>query len=420
MENKIVDKKLINHFNSDIFTPENISKKMSSYLSNSGLLLEPSVGEGNLLNFLDLNNYLRIDIYDIKKKYLDKCPILKNLQKYNVDFLKKDIKCKYDNIILNPPYIRIQDLSNDYRNFLKESNILKFGNIDIYYAFILKCLELLNDDGIMVSITPNSYLYNKSAFNFRKYLFANKYIKEIIDFKSDKVFKNISVYCCITIFSKLKKNNMIYNGVKKSYENIINNDYNIFYSNKVKNSERTLKNICSIKNGIATLRDKIYIHNIKLFDEPCWKQVMKSNKLTWIIFPYLNGKIIQEDIFKEDNSKTYEYLLQNKNELSKRDKGKKKYANWYAYGRTQSIKLSDNKECIYIPIFCNPNNFKILKYKNLLHISSIKIEVLDNNYSLDNIIDIIKNNRDYIIENSPKRGGGWINLTTRILNNINI
>ena len=57
----------------------------------------------------------------------------------------------------------------------------------------------------MISITPNTYLYNKSALNLRKYLFQNKYIKEIIDFKDKKVFKDASVYCCITIFTKENK-----------------------------------------------------------------------------------------------------------------------------------------------------------------------------------------------------------------------
>ena len=418
----LVDETLIQHTDSDIFTPQEISKKMSSYLLNNGSLLEPAVGEGNLLTFLNLKDYSEIDIYDIKKKYLDKCPELDNLNKYHEDFLKTNLDKKYKNIIFNPPYIKFQDLSDDYRIFLKEKwNLLKSGNIDIYYAFILKCLEILDDDGIMVSITPNSYLYNNCAYHLRKYLFKNNYIQEIIDYKSKKVFSNVSVYCCITVFTKSKKHNLIYNNVKKSYEDIINNDYNIFYSSKVKNSKKSLKNICNIKNGIATLRDKIFIHNTKKYDESCWKPIIKSGtKKMWAIFPYQNGKITPEDIFKQNNPKTYEYLLKNKDELSKRDKGKKKYASWYAYGRTQSIIVSDNKECIYIPTFCDPNKMKITKGENILHISTIKIELLDINYTLDDIIDILKDNHEYIVENCPKRGGGWINLTTRILNSIRI
>ena len=115
-----------------------------------------------------------------------------------------NIDYQYTNIILNPPYIKIQELEADYRVFLRDKFKLK-GNLDIYYAFILKCITHLSDDGVMVSITPNSYLYNKSSFDIRKHLIDNRFIKEIIDFGHEKVFVNASVYTCITIFSKSRK-----------------------------------------------------------------------------------------------------------------------------------------------------------------------------------------------------------------------
>ena len=134
---------------------------MTSFLTKKGNLLEPAVGTGNLLKYLNLDDYNRIDIFDIKKEYLDRCPIKGNIIKYHTDFIKKQINTSYKNIILNPPYIRFQDLSIEYREFIKKNwNILSNGNIDIYYVFIIKCLELLDKDGIMITITPNSYLYN--------------------------------------------------------------------------------------------------------------------------------------------------------------------------------------------------------------------------------------------------------------------
>ena len=103
-----MDKTLLSFTKSDVFTPDKISYKMSSYLFNNGNLLEPAVGDGQLLKFLDLTDYDQIEIFDIKKEYLEICPNGKNIMKYNKDFLKKEIKTKYKNIILNPPFIRIQ------------------------------------------------------------------------------------------------------------------------------------------------------------------------------------------------------------------------------------------------------------------------------------------------------------------------
>jgi hypothetical protein len=60
---------------SDIFTPDNISSLMSTFLTNRGTLLEPSVGMGNLLKFINMDNYSKIDIYDINQEYLNLYPI---------------------------------------------------------------------------------------------------------------------------------------------------------------------------------------------------------------------------------------------------------------------------------------------------------------------------------------------------------
>ena len=84
----------------DIFTPNNISEIMASKLSKSGNLLEPSVGSGNLLKYIDFDDYNSIDIYELKKEYMDKIKNKSNLHKYNCDFIKKDIDVLYDNIIM--------------------------------------------------------------------------------------------------------------------------------------------------------------------------------------------------------------------------------------------------------------------------------------------------------------------------------
>ena len=403
--------KLIDFKKCDIFTPENISQLMASKLNNDGNLLEPSVGTGNLLKFIDLDNYETVDAYELKKEYLEHITNIK-INKYNQDFLKSTINKKYNNIIMNPPYIKIQDMTSEYVEYLKTNfSIIKNGLVDIYYAFIIKCLDLLSENGVMVAITPNTYLYNKTSYNLRKHLFDNQYIKEIIDFKDKKVFDNASVYCCITVFTKIKNKHIIYNGEKILYSNILKN-YSLFDFNT---NKKTLKDICKITNGIATLRDKIYIHQDKLYDEKCWKNITNGKIDKYIIYPYNDGKLIKEDIFKKENPLTYKYLCENKDELKKRDKGKKKYKSWYAYGRTQAIKYC-NKKCIYIPCFLDSNNIKnnLFIKENILHQSCLRIEP-NENIDINIIIKCINNNIEYIVNNSTKRSGGWISLSGRTL-----
>jgi tRNA1(Val) A37 N6-methylase TrmN6 len=389
---------------------------MAAQLTNRGNLLEPSAGNGRLLKFITQNNYTAIDVYELKQKYLDEIVESPVIHKHADDFIKTDIRQLYDNIIMNPPYIKIQDLSVEYRKYIKDSfSVLNAGMVDIYYAFIIKCLALLKIDGVMVSITPNSYLYNKSALGLRKYLFDNRYIKEIIDFKDKKVFADASVYCCITVFTKTEKTHIIYNNESIQYTALVKN-YSLFNLNS--GDGATLKSLCKIKNGVATLRDKIFIHSEKLFDEPCWKQITNGATIKYIIYPYDNGAIIKEFQFKIINPLTYEYLLSNKTELANRDKGAKMYPEWYAYGRSQSI-LYSNKKCIYIPCFIDPKMIEkcIFIHQSILHQSCLCVEPNDER-DIDVIIQLILDNIEFIAQNSSKRGGGWINVSSRVLYDI--
>lgn len=418
--NEFIDELLGKFKKCDVFTPDNISERMSNLIHKTGTILEPSVGDGQLLKFIDTSNYERIDVYDIKNEYLDKI-VSKNINKHHTDFITADISIKYDNIILNPPYIKIQDLSEKYRKYIRDKwSIFKKGNIDIYYAFLIKCIELLESDGVMVAITPNSYLYNKSSLLLREYFIKNKLIREIIDFKSEKVFDKVSTYCCITVFSKQEKDYFIYNDKQINYSTITNAEYNIFNThNKI--HMKTLDDVCNIKNGIATLRDKIYVHKSKLYDEPCWKEITNGDKDMWCIYPYDDEAVIlDEESFKTNNPLTYDYLESNKLELSKRDKGNKTYPKWYSYGRTQSLKIPDKERIIYIPTLADPENIVYKIDKPKLHIGCLSLEITDQAYTLESIQTVLENNKQFIIDNSSKRGGGWLNMSSRIIKQIGI
>lgn len=419
-----IDVQLKSFEKSDVFTPEEIAKRMVSYLTKEGTVLDPAVGTGNLIQPISYTMYERIDVYDIKESYLDKCPTETNIRKHCADFLKEPTDTKYDNIIANPPYIKIQDLSPEYRKYIKEKwKMYSSGSFDLYIIFMAKCLDQLKDTGTMVTITPNSYLYNKSSKAFRKYIIENRYIKEIIDFKHEKVFPGTAVYTCITVFTKEPKNTLVYNGEIVNYENILEPEYNIFgamnqtnETNKT-NQTKQLSEICTIKNGVATLCNEVYIHSQKLYDEPCWRKCKTSGEEKWIIYPYeeRTAKVIEEEEFKRTNPNTYEYLESQKTRLSNRDKGNKTYPKWYSYGRTQSLKLPKRSQVIYVPVFIDPANIQYVIDEPSVYSGCLCIELMTEEYTNEEIIETIKKNIEYIKSNSSKRGGGWINLSTKTL-----
>jgi hypothetical protein len=416
-----IDPHLLAFTKSDVFTPDDISKKMASYLSPDGTLLEPAVGTGNLLKGLDLARYNRVDLYDIKGDYLAACPKGANITAHEADFLTAPVG-KYKNIILNPPFVRYQDLSLAYRAFLKETwPLLRHGNLDLYYAFLLKGLSALTDDGVMVAITPNSFIYNKSARHLRQHFLDQRVIQEIIDYKSVKVFKGVSTYCCITVFSRTPKTTWIYNGVTEPYPPIPSDGQ--FWAPTTGIPAGVLGDICTIRNGLATLRDKIFIHDTKGFDEPCWQPVTTGPVDKWVIYPYTDqGVILSEDVLAESCPQTYAYLLTQKAELAKRDKGLKTYPAWYAFGRSQALQRPQAARVIYLPTFADPANMKYYPKPSMLFIGCFCIEPVGKRRAgtdpVDRVLAILKRNEALIAKACSPRGGGWINLSTNSLKQI--
>ena len=68
---------------------------------------------------------------------------------------------------------------------------MRTGNVDKYYAFIELGLNLLNENGRLGFITPNSHFNTASGKNLRKLLKKNQNIEKIINFDYIKVFKDV-------------------------------------------------------------------------------------------------------------------------------------------------------------------------------------------------------------------------------------
>ena len=84
MNNKNID----NFTKCDVFTPEKIARLMTSKLKSNGTVLEPSVGDGALLKYINMSNYSHVDVYELKQTYLDCVEDRENMRKYCMDFLK--------------------------------------------------------------------------------------------------------------------------------------------------------------------------------------------------------------------------------------------------------------------------------------------------------------------------------------------
>jgi len=433
---KISEKKL----NGIVYTPkwivELILDRIDYKNSVSGKkIIDPACGEGaflaevverfiidaknNKLNGQDIRKGLENNIFgfDIDSVATEKCiKILDEIaQKFDfenvrwqilkTDSLDKFFVNKYFNtfdfVVGNPPYIRIQHLGQERREKIQNDwHLCKRGSTDIFITFFELGYYLLNKNGKLGYITPNTYLKTKAGENLRNFIKFNKILKTLINFGYNQLFDNATTYSVITVLDK-NHNKNTFSLFKGDTENInyidevnienLNSDNWVLTSNnilsklnRIEKRGLPLNKIAEIHVGITTLADNYYIFKdpiikgnlaeIKLEDgrifqvereilRPIIKaSVLKNpdeNQNRFIIFPYkkVSGKhiIIQEKDMKKDFPLTYKYFLAIREALDNRDKGKPNPVAWYAFGRSQGLDTSFGRRILTSPINLKPN-----------------------------------------------------------------
>lgn len=370
-----------------IYTPKDIVKKILDLIDYSGTkivgkkIIDNSCGDGRFLQEitrrycieckkLNLSNsqikhLLETNIYgiEVEKEEIIKCKnnlncILKDFNltisvEWNIiceNTLKvSKIKGTMDYVVGNPPYVRIHNI-NDTK-LIKDFKFAQKGMTDLYLPFFEVGIEMLNDNGILGYITPNSYFNSKAAQTMREYFCNNKLLTKIIDFKHKQLF-DATTYTAITILHKNNTDEKIqyfaFDNISNSIKFVDELYYNEFlieksfyfanrsslsFLHKIKENE-VVNSKFLVKNGYATLADKVFIGNFS-FSNYCIPIVKASTgKIYNCIFPYVNGWLVNEEDLKKYKD-VYCYLKKNYEYLKNRSL--EKNANWYSFGRSQGI-----------------------------------------------------------------------------------
>lgn len=438
--------------NGIVFTP----KYISDYIVKDSLkdikkwnkkikIIDPACGCGifliSAIEFLhskfdvDIRKIVENNIYgiDIIEDNIRRCNFVMELYCIinNEDYknLKCNLKCadslkenwnelfsvdRFNYIIGNPPYVNAHDMKEDTIKFLKKSfKTTKGGMFNIFYAFIENGMKYIDNTGSLEFIIPNNFLTIKSAVNLRELLQNNRWIKKIIDFSDNMVFRPVRTYNCILKLDKTQRESFLYTVLKKCDDKEIEKNLKEIEFHEKNFTElesigwklvdkKILRDIYNIENqktpikdfirtGIATLKDKVYLVDkdekgyYKYIDDVRYKidsELVKpiykipelkkcdnpDDALQYIIFPYekVNGayKLIAEDILQSKYSSTYEYLYQMKETLNERDKGKGVPYGWYAYGRTQGLNKYGKK--MVFPTFASKPKFRYIDNEDAL------------------------------------------------------
>lgn len=327
----------------------------------------------------------------------------------------------FDAIVGNPPYLMTEDIKNSTPKAEVDSYKIKFKSVykqyDKYFLFIERSLQLLKDGGVSVLLVPNKFFTNSAGKKLRTLLMNKGYVEKIFDFGAMQLFNGVINYVSVL---KLKKNN------KKSFEyvkvsstsDVYNNKQGLDYQIEKLDTDYwfltgdrdfkdqyyyTILNFPCIEdeidatNGIQTSKNPVYIITKKEIEEKnnqtlifkkngnkyeveneilrkyyapsrggCIKKSYQNLEETaYVIFPYIDGKIISPNKMAEDFPKTWEYLNVFKNKLLPKSMGGSRDVvgsgtniEWYQFGRTQALKEND-KEKIVVGVMSSEPNFNI-------------------------------------------------------------
>lgn len=120
---------------------------------------------------------------------------LENVTLINENFLLGDFET-FDFIIGNPPYVRLEGLSESERETYRKMFDTAVNRFDLYMLFFEKALKSLKPSGRLVFITPEKYEYTLTTRPLRK-LMARYHVEEIHHVSED-VFKDLVTYPTIT------------------------------------------------------------------------------------------------------------------------------------------------------------------------------------------------------------------------------
>ena len=150
---------------------------------------------------------------DLCKELNLKRVILKNLT--NENFFEAAV-AQFDVVVMNPPYVRSEQLNNQKFNFLNREKIaeraltLSSGDkleisarSNLYLYFIIHSEKFIKDGGVIGAILPNTWLDSNFGKKLQYFLLDNFHLEYVIDFDKDS-FDEVYVEECIIIARKEK------------------------------------------------------------------------------------------------------------------------------------------------------------------------------------------------------------------------
>lgn len=317
------------------FTSKNIKEKcielVSKYIEPKKVL-EPSYGTGEFFHSI-CDKWENIQITGIELDPVLGKIIHQGIKTYNVDFLTSKINCQYDLIIGNPPYFELKSNSK-YKSMY--SHIIQ-GRFNIYALFIYKSITLLQENGVLCFVIPESIKSSPSFSKLRKFISENCEILEL--FSMGNFSSEVSQGCIIFMCQRKSK------GITGKFVNPLT----LVFSTETSQSKTIQDTGVLVKTGSVVWNK----HKDKLYD-------------------------VREECKEYSSLLIYSDSILSKNEESKRNPEKKKYIGLKGTRESVILVSRSSGKNIKCALYLNPQEDYLVE--NHVNVITGDVETLKNVY----------------------------------------
>jgi adenine-specific DNA-methyltransferase len=106
------------------------------------------------------------------------------------DFLRAEVVGPFDAVVGNPPYLRIEQLSQALQDEYRKLFTSLYDRADLYVAFIEKSLGLLGPEGVLSFICADRWILNKYGAPLRRALAEKFRVRTYIDLHNAEPFES--------------------------------------------------------------------------------------------------------------------------------------------------------------------------------------------------------------------------------------
>jgi type I restriction-modification system DNA methylase subunit len=310
----------------------------------------------------------------------------------------------FDVIVGNPPYIRIQTLPKDDAAWYGDHYRAASGSYDIYVLFVERALQLLRPGGVMGFILPNKFFQASYGKQIRGLLSEQQAVWQVVDFGDAQVFEDTTTYTCLLFLRKAPNPRLTYVAAADWLKaqpvqpaqlpgdlpetavdgERLGKEPWVFVSAKTGQIlDRMIEKGLSLNTladrlfvGLQTGADAIYTLDVRDVDETAGLVTARSKEREqtyrlelgvakpllkgsldmrryrveevsrYVIFPYQEGKLIPADEFAERYPNCWAYLLENRERLEGRERGKMQHEGWYGYVYPKNLTLFERSKLL--------------------------------------------------------------------------